>query len=60
MILQPKTCPFCGEIPRIEPAGSDPMKFVFCENPKCYARPDVFGRTRKIAVERWNFRMRTD
>lgn len=57
-VTQPKTCPFCGELPEIMPwhGGSKTKRMVSCENDNCELQPHVTGNTRQSAVSKWNFR----
>ena len=69
--LKPLPCPFCGEIPSVEP--ENPMKdgdaggTVECKNELCFVKPTVDddeeildmrgpGAYKDIAIRRWNKR----
>ncbi|HZU86807.1 MAG TPA: hypothetical protein VFF78_04960 [Anaerolineaceae bacterium] len=53
--MNPKRCPFCGNIPDKYCGELDPDRAgeVFCGNPFC----PIFGM-RSVKVEEWNFRMK--
>lgn len=56
--LEPLPCPFCGSVPEIWPwhGGAKTTRMVLCRGDYCWASPMVLGRTRKIAVQKWNTR----
>jgi hypothetical protein len=58
----PLGCPFCGEIPLIEPwhGGGPKKRMVNCINETCHVQPAVSGSTRLHAIRKWNYRVRID
>jgi hypothetical protein len=69
--LTPLPCPFCGEMPKLEPqdpdSDGDAWARVYCDNKKCPAQPSVedgqmvsdergTGAYMDCAIRRWNKR----
>jgi len=55
---EPLTCPFCGQLPKIEPwhGGGPQKRMVHCVNELCWVSPMVSGASRGTAVANWNTR----
>ena len=53
-----KPCPFCGEVPQIEPwhGGAKTRRMISCSNEFCRASPSVCENTRAKAKAAWNMR----
>lgn len=51
-------CPFCGEIPLVQPwhGGGKRKRMISCEGEYCDVRPSVTGSDRRRALEKWNRR----
>lgn len=51
-------CPFCGELPSIQPwhGGGPEKQMIGCPNLDCDVSPQVTGETRTEALENWNRR----
>lgn len=66
--MNPKPCPFCGEIPRLEDhTGYDSGTYISCRNPKCRISPCTYltcgsakypthKESREGVVAEWNRR----
>jgi hypothetical protein len=61
MKREPKNCPWCAAIPKIQAwhGGPKTKRLVSCDNDFCAVGPMVSGRTRAVAVALWNKRRNT-
>lgn len=59
--MKPLPCPFCGELPVMQPLTMNSVIYgrslvLMCEADECSVNPASSGPTEEIAMERWNHR----